>query len=125
MAYNLLIVDDSSVVRKIIRRSILNTQIPVGEIYEAGDGEEALAVLKQKSVDAVLTDLNMPKMTGRELLTAIKAEPQWKHLPVMLITTETRVEDVVDAVNKGAMGYIKKPFTPADIENQLFPFLCH
>jgi len=123
MPYNLLIVDDSSVVRKIIRRTVLSTQIPIGEIYEAGDGEEALALLKEKPVDAVLTDLNMPKMTGRELLTAIKADPKLAHLPVMLITTETRVEDVVDAVNKGAMGYIKKPFTPADIENQLSPFL--
>ena len=125
MAFNILLVDDSSVVRKIIRRALLNTKFSIGEIYEAGDGLEALALLRQHPVDAVLTDLNMPKMSGRELMAAIKAEEQWKNLPVILITTETRVDNVVDAVNKGATGYIKKPFTPADIESQLLPILGH
>jgi two-component system, chemotaxis family, chemotaxis protein CheY len=123
MAHNILIVDDSSVVRKIIRRAISNTQLEIGEIHEAGDGVEAMNILRQHTFDAVLTDLNMPNMNGRELLAAIKAEPQWKDLPVMLITTETRLDDVLDAVNKGATGYIKKPFTPSDIENKLIPIL--
>lgn len=123
MAFNFLVVDDSSTIRKIIQRCISHTEIPVENIYEAGDGEEALGVLKDKSVDIVLTDINMPKMTGLELLSAMKADDRWKNLPVLLITTEGRADTVVDAVNRGASGYVKKPFTAVDIQAKLAPLL--
>ena len=90
---------------------------------KAGDGEEALGLLAQQPIDLVLTDINMPKMTGIELLSAMKSDAKWSSIPVLIITTEARAEAVVDAAEKGAMGYIKKPFTPTEIHDQLLPIL--
>lgn len=123
MALNILIVDDSSTLRKIIRRCITQTEIKFDNIYEASDGKEALGVLGQNSVDIVLSDINMPNMNGIELLTAIKADDKLKSTSVLMITTEARAETVMDAAQKGAVGYIKKPFTPSEIQDQLMPVL--
>jgi len=123
MPLNILIVDDSSTLRKIIRRCITQTEIKFDNIYEASDGEEALGMLNQNSVDVVLSDINMPKMNGIELLSAIKREEKWKNTAVLMITTEARAETVLDAAQKGAVGYIKKPFTPSEIQDQLMPVL--
>ena len=123
MSLNILIVDDSSTLRKIIRRCITQTEIKFDNIYEAADGEEALGLLGQNPVDIVLSDINMPKMNGIELLSAIKREEKWKNTSVLMITTEARAETVLDAAQKGAVGYIKKPFTPSEIQDQLMPVL--
>jgi len=122
--YNILIVDDSSTMRKIIIRCITQTQIAVGKLFEASDGEEAIAVLQQNPIDLVLTDINMPKMNGLELLSKMKADEQWRNLPVLLITTEGRVDTVLEAANKGASGYVKNPFTAADIQAKIEPLLA-
>lgn len=122
--YNILIVDDSSTIRKIIIRCIGHTQIAVGSLFEAADGEEALAILKQQPIHLVMTDINMPKMNGLELLSRIKTDEQWKNVPVLLITTESCVETVLDAANKGAAGYVKKPFTAGDIQAKIEPLLA-
>lgn len=122
--YNILIVDDSSTIRKIIIRCISHTQIAVGTLFEAADGEEALAILKEQTIHLVMTDINMPKMNGLELLSRLKAEDQWKNVPVLLITTEGRVDTVLEAANKGAAGYVKKPFTAGDIQAKIEPLLA-
>jgi two-component system chemotaxis response regulator CheY len=122
--YNILIVDDSSTIRKIIIRCIGHTQIAVGKLFEAADGEEALNVLRENPIHLVLTDINMPKMSGLELLSRMKSEEQWKNLPVLLITTEGRVDTVLEAANKGAAGYVKKPFTAVDIQAKIEPLLA-
>ena len=122
--YNILIVDDSSTIRKIIIRCINHTQIAVGTLFEAADGEEALSIMRQQSIQLVLTDINMPKMNGLELLSRLKAEEQWKDLPVLLITTEGREDTVLEAANKGASGYVKKPFTAGDIQAKIEPLLA-
>lgn len=124
MPYNILIVDDSSTIRKILTRCISHTKISVGTLYEAGDGEEALSILEQHPIHLVMTDINMPKMSGLELLSAMKAQEKWKSLPVLLITTEGRVDTVVDAANRGAAGYVKKPFTADDIQAKIEPLLA-
>lgn len=121
--HNILIVDDSSTIRKIIMRCINHTQIPVGSVFEAGDGEEALAIMNQQSIHLVLTDINMPKMNGLELLSRLKSEDRWKAVPVLLITTEGRMDTVLEAANKGAAGYVKKPFTAGDIQAKIEPLL--
>ena len=123
MAFNVLIVDDSSTIRKIICRCIQQTGLEIQSIFEAGDGEEALATLGREGVDVVLTDINMPKMNGVQLLTEMKQHEKYKTIPVLMITTEARVESVLDATSKGAVGYIKKPFTPVEIKEQLLPIL--
>jgi two-component system chemotaxis response regulator CheY len=122
--YNILIVDDSSTIRKIIIRCIGHTQIAVGQLFEASDGEEALNVLGQQTIHLVMTDINMPKMNGLELLAKIKSDEQTKDVPVLLITTEGRVDTVLEAANKGAAGYVKKPFTAGDIQAKIEPLLA-
>ncbi len=124
MSYNILIVDDSSTIRKILTRCISHTKIAVGNLYEAADGQEALSILEQHPVHLVMTDINMPNMNGLELLSAMKAQEKWKSLPVLLITTEGRVDTVVDAANRGAAGYVKKPFTADDIQAKIEPLLA-
>ena len=121
MAFNVLIVDDSSTIRKTIGRCIQQTGLEIKGIFEAGDGEEALAALGRQAVDVVLTDINMPKMNGVQLLTEMKQNEKYKAIPVLMITTEAHVESVLDATSKGAVGYIKKPFTPGEIKEQLLP----
>lgn len=121
--HNILIVDDSSTIRKIIIRCITHANIAVGSLFEAGDGEEALNIMNQQPIHLVLTDINMPKMNGLELLARLKAEERWKDLPVLLITTEGRVDTVLDAASKGAAGYVKKPFTAGDIQAKIEPLL--
>jgi len=122
--YNILVVDDSSTIRKIIARCISHTQIPVGSLFEASDGEEALAILNDQKIHLVMTDINMPKMNGLELLAKLKGNERWKDVPVLLITTEGRVDTVVEAANKGAAGYVKKPFTAGDIQAKVEPLLA-
>lgn len=128
MGFTVLIVDDSSTIRKIIHRCLQQSGLGITRVCEAGDGQEALAVLQKQAVDVILTDINMPGMDGVQLLCAIRQSQQWKSVPVLMITTEAGAEAVVDAVSKGATGYVKKPFTPHEIHDQLAPILkagCH
>ena len=119
MAKNVLLVDDSSTMRKIISRSLRQAGLDFGEILEAGDGLEALAVLEKESVDIVLSDINMPNMNGFQLLAEIKGDDKLKHLPVLMVTAEARKEDIVAAAQGGAAGYIVKPFTKATLEEKV------
>lgn len=125
MGFTVLVVDDSSTVRRIIIRCLRQSNLGVARVCEAGNGQEALAVLQNENepIDALLTDVNMPVMDGVQLLCAIRQSPVWKSMPVLMITTEAGAEAVVDAVAKGATGYIRKPFTAAEICDQLAPVL--
>jgi two-component system chemotaxis response regulator CheY len=92
----------------------------IGTVHEAGDGQEALDVLKGgHKIDLVLTDINMPRMDGLQLLSAMKASPQWNGIPVMMITTEGGETKVGEAVRLGAAGYVRKPFTADQIKEKL------
>lgn len=117
MTVDLLIVDDSAAIRKILQRLMLKTEISLGAIYEAGDGLEALAVMREKKVDLVLTDINMPNMNGLELLAQIRANAEWREIPVIMITTEGSQTKVMEAAHMGATGYVRKPFTPEQINH--------
>jgi two-component system, chemotaxis family, chemotaxis protein CheY len=119
MGIRVLIVDDSATVRKIIHRCLQQTDLGIADVCEAGDGEEALELLANCNVDMVLTDINMPKMDGIRLLSAIKQNEQWKTIPVLMITAEAGAEEVAEAVRKGVAGFIRKPFTPMEIHDQL------
>jgi two-component system, chemotaxis family, chemotaxis protein CheY len=123
MGIRVLVVDDSSTVRKIIQRCLQKAELGIDEVCEAGNGQEALDLLTGRTVDVVLSDINMPHMTGLQLLQAIKESPQWKRIPVFIISTEASADAVLEAVGKGAAGFIKKPFTPAEIHDQLGPVL--
>jgi len=119
MESDVLVVDDSAAIRKILQRVLRQTGMAIRTIHEAGDGQEALELLKSQSVDLVLTDINMPKMDGIQLLGALKASPRWQKIPVVMITTEGGETKVGEAVRLGAAGYVRKPFTADQIKEKL------
>ncbi len=119
MALDVLIVDDSAAIRKILQRVMHQAEIPLGKVYEAGDGEEALASLAEAKVNLVLSDINMPNMDGIEFLRKMKANDEWKDLPVVMVTTEGSKTKVLEAVELGAAGYVRKPFTAEQIKEKL------
>ena len=112
-----LIVDDFSTMRRIVRG--LLKEMGCNNADEAEDGAIALQMLKSQKFDFVVSDINMPNMNGFELLKAIKADDALKHLPVLMVTAEARKEDIVQAAQCGAAGYIVKPFTKATLEEKV------
>jgi len=112
-----LIVDDFSTMRRIVRG--LLKEIGYVNADEAEDGSVALNMLKNAKYDFVVSDINMPVMNGFELLNAVKADDNLKHLPVLMVTAEARKEDIVRAAKDGAAGYIVKPFTKATLEEKV------
>lgn len=118
-----LIVDDSTVMRKIVERSLRQAGLDIGEVFEAGDGVEALAVLQKQTVDLILSDINMPSMDGIEFLRAMSGVENAKGVPVVMITTEGSEARVVEALSVGAKGYIRKPFTPEQVKERVSALL--
>jgi two-component system chemotaxis response regulator CheY len=116
---NVVIVDDSAAIRKILRRVLLQTEIPIGTIHEAGDGQDAVRILKDNAVNLILSDINMPNMDGIELLRTVKSTSQWSHLPVLMITTEGGQAKVMEALQLGAAGYVRKPFTADQLKEKI------
>jgi len=116
---DVMIVDDSAAIRKILRRVLQQAEIPLGQVYEAGDGAEAVESLKQQKVQLILSDINMPNMDGLQFLSQLKAKPEWKDVPVIMITTEGSQAKVLEAVQLGAAGYVRKPFTAEQIKEKL------
>ena len=119
MEPDILVVDDSAAIRKILQRVLRQTGMAINAIYEAGDGEEALGLMQGHKVDLVLSDINMPKMDGLQLLAAFKSSPDWARIPVVMITTEGGEGTVSEAVKLGAAGYVRKPFTADQIKEKL------
>lgn len=119
MAFNVLIVDDSSAMRSVIKKTIKASGFNVGEYWEASDGAQALKVLEQEWVDLVLTDINMPNMSGIDLINAIKDDEMLQMIPVVMVTTEGSKRSIEECMAAGAKGYIKKPFMPEEIKRSL------
>src|ERR1035438_3134218 len=118
MDSDVLVVDDSAAIRKILTRVLRQTGMAVQTMREAGDGQEALALMVQHRIDLVLSNINMPKMDGLQLLASLKASPQWQRIPVVMITTEGGETKVAEAVRLGAAGYVRKPFTADQIKEK-------
>ena len=112
-----LVVDDFSTMRRIVRN--LLKELGHTEVEEADDGSVALARLKAEKFDFVISDWNMPNMTGLDLLKAMRADAALKHVPVLMITAEAKKENIVEAAQAGASGYIVKPFTAATLDEKL------
>jgi two-component system, chemotaxis family, chemotaxis protein CheY len=118
-----LIVDDSSVMRKIVERSLRQAGLDPLVVREACTGAEGLEVLKSEHVDLVLTDINMPVMDGLEFVRQIKAQNLAPGVPVVMITTESSEEHVKEAIVAGARGYIRKPFTAEQVKERVLPLI--
>ena len=118
-----LIVDDSSVMRKIVERSLRQAGIDLSKVFEAGNGAEALAALQESPVDLILCDINMPVMDGLEFIKQLAGVANAKDVPVVMITTEGSESHVVEALSHGARGYIRKPFTPEQVKEHVVPVL--
>jgi two-component system, chemotaxis family, chemotaxis protein CheY len=116
---DVLIVDDSAAIRKILQRVLRQTDMNLGEIHEAGDGTEAVEILKDRTFGLILSDINMPQMDGLQLLARIKEMEHLKNVPVIMITTEGGQGKVMEAVQLGATGYVRKPFTADQIKEKL------
>lgn len=119
MPVDVLIVDDSAAIRKILQRVLAQANLGVGKVLEAADGREALEALKQQPVGLILSDINMPNMDGLQLLGELRANDQWKHVPVLMISTEGSQTKVMEAVQLGAQGFVRKPFTADQIKEKL------
>lgn len=117
MALNVLVVDDSKVMRAMIIRTLQMTGIPLGEIHQAGHGKEALAVLQSEWVDLALVDINMPIMNGEELITAVRGDPLTRDLSIIVVSTESSETRIERILNQGAQ-FVHKPFT-AEILRQM------
>jgi two-component system chemotaxis response regulator CheY len=123
MSISALIVDDSSVMRKIVERSLRQAGLEFSKVLEAGNGAEALTVLAENLVDLILCDINMPVMDGLEFIKQLPAVPNAKGVPVVMITTEGSEAHVVQALSSGARGYIRKPFTADQVKEHVIPIL--
>jgi two-component system chemotaxis response regulator CheY len=118
-----LIVDDSSVMRKIVERSLRQAGVDLQQVVEASNGAEALGVLQQQEVDLILCDINMPVMDGLEFVKQLHGNGQARQVPVVMITTEGSESHVVQALSCGARGYIRKPFTADQVKEHVIPVL--
>ena len=123
MAYKILIVDDSTVTRMVLKKTIGMIDIPVQEILEAGNGNEGLDVLSEHSVDLVLADINMPEINGMEMAAAVLANPATADIPVVIISTHTEDARINELRSQGIKAYIHKPFTAETIRDVLSEIL--
>ena len=120
---NLLIVDDSTAIRKILLRVLTQTGLELGQVLEAGDGKEALTLMEGRDISLVLSEINMPNMDGLELLRTLRGSPQWHDLPVVMITTEGGQARVEEAIALGATSYVRKPFSADLLRDKLAALL--
>lgn len=118
-----LIVDDSTVMRKIVERSLRQAGLDPLVVLEAGSGTEGLEMLRGNHVNLILSDINMPSMDGLEFLRQLRAQGLAPGVPVVMITTESSEEHVKQAIQSGAQGYIRKPFTAEQVKERVLPLL--
>ena len=119
MSYNVLIVDDSKSMRKVILKSLALSGFAVGECMEAENGRQALDLLETSWVDLVLCDIHMPVMDGFELIRHLHGSGNYKDLPVVFITTEANETRLAELLELGARAYLRKPFRPEEMRSVL------
>jgi two-component system chemotaxis response regulator CheY len=118
MAFNVLVVDDSAVMRQMVVRTLKMSGVPLGTILEAGNGEEGLFVLQEQWVDLLLLDINMPVMNGEEMLRRVRATPETEHLPVIVVSTEGS-ETRLQSLQELGASIVRKPFAPETLRDTI------
>ena len=119
MSYRVLIVDDSPAMRGFIRRVMELSGFDCATCFEAADGTEALDVLSREWVDVILTDINMPRMNGEELVRRVEENEDFKSIPVLVVSTDATEKRIRTMMSMGAKGYVTKPFVPETLREQL------
>ncbi|MDP9050155.1 MAG: response regulator [Acidobacteriota bacterium] len=123
MAFNILIVDDSPAMRRVVRRVVEISGMDVGKYLEAGNGLEALLVLRADWVDLIMTDINMPDMDGEELLLEVRIDPALACIPVLIVSTDRSEARAKQMISLGADGYVTKPFLPSTLSQEMYRLL--
>ena len=116
MAYNILIVDDSRTARAFIAKALEIAGIEIGAVFEAENGKQALDVLHTHWIDVVLADINMPEMSGLEMVQQMNRDGLMKTVPVIIVSTERSVTRIAELKAAGVRDYLNKPFTPENIK---------
>jgi two-component system chemotaxis response regulator CheY len=119
MVQSILIVDDSSIIRAVIKRTLRMAGLDTAQLLEAGNGQIALDILAKQRVDLVLADLNMPVMDGRELTRSIRSRETTRDLPVIVISADPSVDGMHSLAQFGVTAYLAKPFTPEAIRQTI------
>jgi len=123
MSYSILIVDDSSVIRSVVRRSIAMSGIVVAKVHEAANGIEALEVLGSEWIDIVFADLNMPGMGGAELVDKMAGDDLLVSIPVVIVSADQNPQTIEQLKGRGIRAYLKKPFRPESFRNVVIDVL--
>ncbi len=124
MNKSVLLVDDSAMMRKVVVRTLKMAGFEFDQVFEAGDGAEALSCLRENKVGLIMCDINMPVMNGLELLQKIKDEGIASGVPIVMVTTEGSEPQVRQAIAAGARGYIRKPFSADQVKSTVAPLLA-
>lgn len=119
MSVDVILVDDSSAMRKMIRRVLDVSGFALGRCHEASNGKDALEVLSREHVDVVLTDINMPIMDGETFVRELRGHAELAHLPVIVISTDSTSVRRERLEQLGAQGYLAKPFTPENLRDEI------
>lgn len=123
MPQDVLIVDDSTVIRHMVKRTMELAGLDIGNVFEASNGIEALAQLNDHDVAVMLVDINMPTMNGIQLLTRMKDNDRLRGIPIVIVSTEGSKERIAQLEEIGAFGYIRKPFQPEQLRDVLKPLI--
>ena len=123
MALNMLIVDDSATTRAVIKKTLKLTGVPLGEIHEAGNGEEGLKKLHDHWIDLVFADINMPVMNGVEFVARKTSDPAHKAIPVVIVSTDHSQARIDQLKGYGVESFVRKPFTPEELKKNIVELL--
>ncbi len=121
MKLNILVVDDSSTMRSMVKKILSMTGLPIGEFYEAGNGQEGLDQLKAHWVDLIMVDLNMPVMGGLEMIQHVKESDDHKNIPIVVVSTESSQTRISDIISRG-IHFIHKPFRPEAVREIILEY---
>lgn len=119
MKMNVLIVDDCSVMRLMMKRTLKLSDISIKKIVEAADGEEALRIVDTEKIDLIILDLYMPVMDGLEVLETLRNRPASQRIPILIVSTESN-ESMIEQIQKLGSGFVHKPFTPETLRKEIF-----
>lgn len=123
MAYNILVVDDSRIIRTVVSKTLHLTGIDIGEIFEAENGQKALEQLENHWIDIVFADINMPVMNGVEMVDKMAQQKMLEATPVVIVSTDRSVTRMEELLSKGVRAYLNKPFTPESVRDVITDIL--